>query len=130
MSHKLESLGWPEAKLFDLAFDGNVLSFKMLDLVSCESPLKHEVVEVVISHIRALKIEMIPYKNGKFIEKEIVIDIGGANDKDEDFEGTIGENMFTNTAAEYFWISADVNAENTEINRTGKYEYVSRLRSP
>ncbi len=128
MSVKLEDLGWPEAKLFDLTFDGEVLCFKMLDLLSYGDPLKFEIVEVVISKIEALRIEMTPNKNGIFFKKEIVVDIGVINEDDEGFEGGIGENALTETQSEKFWVSADVSAKNIEIYRTGQYEYLPRAR--
>lgn len=127
MSEKLEDLGWPEAKLYDLAFDGEVLHFKMLDLLSYGDPLKFEIVEVIISKIEALRIELTPYKDGMFLEKEVAVDIGVIND-DEGFEGGVGENALTETQADHFWVSADLRAKNIEINRTGQYEYVPRAR--
>ena len=126
MTQILEDLGWPEAKLFDLSFIDNNLKFSMLDILTYDDPLKYEIVNVSISEIEALRIELIPFVNGAYQSKIVPIDFGVATENDEGFEGTISENPLTEISAEYFWISSDLRAKKIEIERTGKYEYISR----
>jgi len=102
----------------------------MLDIMSYSDPLKFEVVIVSISDIEALKIELIPFVNGKYESKIVPIDFGSAIEKDEGFEGIISENPLSDIKAEYFWISSDLRAKSIEIVRTGKYEYIPRAKQP
>lgn len=44
-------------------------------------------------------------------------------DEPDYFEGITRENTFSSLEAEYFWISAELNADSVELKRTGKYEY-------
>ena len=126
MIQKLDELGWPEAKIIDLSFNGKKLQFSMLDIMSFSDPLKYEIVNILIPDIESLKIELIPFVNGKYRSKLIPVDYGSATEKDEGFEGIIFENPLTDIKAEYFWISSDVRAKNIEIARTGKYEFIPR----
>ena len=62
---KLEDLGCSEATLFDITLQGNSLSFCMRDLISYDNPVKFEIVNVRVSDIEALRIELRPFINGK-----------------------------------------------------------------
>ena len=126
MSDTLEDLGWPEAKIFDISFQSDSLTFRMLDLLSYGDPLKFEVVKVAISDIEALRIEISPYINGKYHSKFVPVNFGNATHDDEGFEGITHENPFSDIKADYFWISSDLRAKNIEIERTAVFEYVQR----
>ena len=126
MSDKLEDLGWPEAKLSNIVFNGEILQFSMIDLLSYDDPLKFEVVDVNITEIDALRIDISPYDGAKYLAKETVVNVGHITDEDEGFEGIIEENPFSESKAKYFWISGDVNAKSIQVTRTGKYEYIPR----
>ena len=126
MSNTLEDLGWPEAKIFDISLQSDSLTFRMLDLLSYDDPLKFEVVKVSISNIEALRIEVRPYINGHYQSKFTPVNFGNVTEDDEGFEGITHENPFNDTEAEYFWISSDLRAKSIEIERTGEFEYVHR----
>ena len=128
MNEKLEDLGWIEAKLFNLSYDGKKLKFNMLDILSYDTTSKFEVVIVSISSIESLKIELSPFINGKYQQKITPIDIGKVEDVDEaeGFEGIIYKNILTDIKADYFWISSDLKANNIEIMRTGEFKYIEQ----
>ncbi len=127
MNEKLDDLGWPEAKIFDLTFDGETLKFSMTDLLSYGDPLKFEIVNVSISEVKALQIEVSPYDGDKYLDREVVVSFGKVTEQDECFEGIIEECNLTKTKAKYFWISSDVNAKSINVERTGKYVYIQRV---
>ena len=125
MTGKLEDLGWPEASLFDFSYEGDALGFRMYDLLSYEG-LMFEIVEVSISAIEALHIELRPFADGRYGPEIIAVSFGAPTDADEVFEGITRENPFTDARAEYFWLSSTLRAGRIEIVRTGRIESLSR----
>ncbi len=126
MSNKLEDLGWPEATLFDMTFQDGTLQFSMKDIMGYLDPIKYEIVNVSISDIEALRIELRPFIDGKYEAEFFPIEIGNITDDDEGFEGVLRENQITDIEAEYFWITGDVRAKTIEIVRTGEFEFLQR----
>ncbi len=123
---KFEDLGWPEATLFDMSFQDNSLSFSMHDLISYDEPVKFEIVNVRVSDIEAIRIELRPFINGKYGAMLVAAEIGTISEEDDVFEGVIYENPFSDLKAEYFWISGDLRAKSINIDRTGEFVFVQR----
>lgn len=123
MENQLADLGWPEATIFDMSFVDGTLNFKMHDILAYDNPLKYEVVEIEISSIHTLHIELTPHKNGEYETPESVVVIGSAVEDAAGFEGIMINNPFSKSNAEFYWVSCDVVAENVLINRTGIFAY-------
>ncbi|TQV73702.1 hypothetical protein FLL45_12580 [Aliikangiella marina] len=126
MSIKLDDLAWPEATLFNLSFDGTVLSFTMTDIQSYIEPIKFEEVDVRITDISALRVTLRPFIDGKYSAKELVVDIGDFAETGEVIEGIVRQNPLTDTNAEYFWLTGELKAADIVIKRTGNYQYKTR----
>lgn len=117
---EFESLAWFEAKLKDIKYNDNNLSFVMTDLISYTPSVTYEYVEIRIEQIKYLSLFLDPYINGQYEKEECAIDFGEAiSDSIMGFEGIMINNPFTDTKAEYFWVNANFEADSVHINRTG-----------
>ncbi|WMW79326.1 hypothetical protein RF679_11775 [Undibacterium cyanobacteriorum] len=128
MHEQLIDLGWPEATLFDMTLIGGELKFKMHDILEYSDPLKYEVVEVEFNEIEALRIEITPFKNDKYASREIKVDFGELGVDPSGFEGILLTDPFSDSVAEYYWVSGDLRAGRVLVKRTGQFVYKPRTR--
>ncbi|MDM7861635.1 hypothetical protein QTP81_13625 [Alteromonas sp. ASW11-36] len=126
MSENRITLGFPEVDYKNFKYDRESLSFTAVELVDIQHRLKYEVVEVRISGIQAISIELRPFQKGEYGPSSNPVSIGKTMGKSDYFEGITRENIFSSLEAEYFWISAELNANSVELVRTGTYEYKDR----
>ena len=120
MSTKLEDLGWPEARLFNITHNADTLSFSRLDILGYAEHINFEVVNVAISDIKALKIMLRPFIDNCYAEQFTVADFGELTEDDDVIEGITYQNPFNDIEAEYYYLSADLRAGNISIERTGE----------
>ncbi|MEM7593670.1 MAG: hypothetical protein AAF383_19530 [Cyanobacteria bacterium P01_A01_bin.83] len=119
-AEEFESLCWVEASLKNIKYENNCLSFTMTDLISYKPKPIYEYVEIVIQNIKGLNISLVPFINGEYVKEEY-FRIGNLNYPDYlGFEGRIETNPFTDQESDYFWITADFEAANICIKRTGR----------
>ena len=119
-AEEFESLCWVEASLKNIKYENNCLSFTMTDLISYKPKRIYEYVEIVIQNIKSLNVSLVPFINGEYAKEEYFT-IGNLNYPDSfGFEGRIEANPFTNQESDYFWITADFEAANICIKRTGR----------
>lgn len=117
---KFESLCWIEATLHNMNYKNSDLTFMMTDLISYTPKITYEYVEIAIKKIKSLNIFLCPFIDGQY-RKEEHFTVGNLNYLDSlGFEGVLNNNPFTKIKANYFWITADFEANNIIINRTGK----------
>lgn len=64
MSENRINLGFPEVDYRNFRYERETLSFTAVELVDIDELLKYEMVEVTISGITAIKIEMRPFQKG------------------------------------------------------------------
>ena len=119
-AEEFESLCWFEASRKNMKYDNNCLSFTMTDLISYKPKPIYEYVEIVIQRIKSLNVSLRPFINDEYAKEEYFI-IGNLNYPDSlVFEGRIEANPFTEREANYFWMTADFEAANICIKRTGR----------
>ena len=118
---EFESLCWIEASLYSIDYKNSCLSFIMTDLISYTPKVTYEYVEIAIQKIKSLNMSLCPFVNSQYIKEEHFT-VGNLNYFNSlGFEGVLkNNNPFSKTIADYFWITADFEANNIIINRTGK----------
>ena len=117
---EFENLAWLESKIENIRYKDNNLSFIMTDLISYTPSVIYEYVKVRIEGIKYLDLLLYPYLNGQYKKEECAVSFGNANiDNIMEFEGITKTNPFTDTKAEYFWLSASFEADSIQIERTG-----------
>jgi len=117
-AEEFESLCWYEASLKNMKHESRCLTFTMTDLISYTPKPIYEYVEIAIQNIESLNVSLCPFINGKYTEEEYFI-IGDVNHADSlGFEGTIKANPFTDTKSDFFWITANFQADTITIVRT------------
>lgn len=130
MTTQLSELGWPEVQLKNVKLNGFELTFQAFDLVEIGTNLKYELFNVSIKNIEFLKVEIIPFRDGAYQEPETPVHFGSFRENGEGFEGVMFGNPFSQTEAEYFWVSAEVIAKKIEVERTNTFELQTRKNLP